>query len=1128
MTNTPLPAVSLRARNLIKLHYLALSCSAALCLPTALSAANFDIDADSLDNSAASDGSTGSWAYGGSFRIGQGGTTSGVQSTHVIPFELPTLPQGEEVTAATLSFNLQGWNNWGSNLSNLDVYGIDATQITATVLTSHYVDGANPSSNSLAVLLSDDLVTPTDITASSSSGQTIAITSDDFADFIQGLYDNGAQAGEYVFIALTHDAALSIQRYYEVSSADSTSYPVPVLSLTTAAVQQSTRTVTTTIHAEDRVMLADGTTRWNGDAGARVGNGYSSSQASAYVMPVQLPTLNAGESIQSATLTVNLDGWNNWSSTVNNVDLYGIYITNPSPVVNDSDYFVDAANPSSYPFASEISGDIAVAADTTAGTASGQNITKTSGDIGSFFQELYDGGAQAGDYAFLTLSHDAAISAQRYYVFSTADTANAPSVEFTIASGSSGGGLPSGPKLWVDASASGGGNGDESSPFNTIQAAVNAAVAGDVIVVKDGVYREQVDVETTYSASAPLTIIAEPGASPIVTGLDPITGWQGPDANGVYTVDVADKVEHLYVRDIPMPMARWPKRNDPWLPITAVDTNAETLTYDGALPPISGVTSDVADLAMVMFTEGDHRVPVQYPVSVSGGNPTTVQFSSVSNNSPTYTYFYNHPELITEPGEWALERLPNNESRLHFKPVNASDLQDTAYVNRANGFDIAHWQNSVGHVVVKGFIIKGCSNAGVYISADDVTIEDCIIYNNASEYWGTAVQGSGVYVRGALTGPTTIRRCIIAFNGTGINLHTVNNVTIDQCEVYKNNNDGTFIRGIDANSTTDNINITNSYYHNHLYLQHPDNIQFTIGNISVTMDSIFTEITGQNLMNTDGEDCSIINSLMMASSAISTQVLSGTGWVLEKNTIGWSRYSSIALTSPGTHMQENIIVGNYHSAINNDELNFTSDYNLFDYSNNWRDWIFHYNDGTFHSYDTISGLFSATGKEEHSLVADPLLTNAPLSVCEAVGFGLSSTNVLKLAGYPTPFSSFYQVGDYVEVNGDGVARQITAVGADTITISPALPEPVWRYSVVLNWGSNSDFTLDTRPGAGSPALTAGPSGSVIGSTINPTGYRAGDFNGDGLRDLPALPTSFSEIYPSDNTFSYPCAIPYDL
>ena len=48
-------------------------------------------------------------------------------------------------------------------------------------------------------------------------------------------------------------------------------------------------------------------------------------------------------------------------------------------------------------------------------------------------------------------------------------------------------------KYYVDCKVAVSGNGSESAPFKTISEAASVAVAGDEVIVSDGIYREYVD-----------------------------------------------------------------------------------------------------------------------------------------------------------------------------------------------------------------------------------------------------------------------------------------------------------------------------------------------------------------------------------------------------------------------------------------------------------------------------------------------------------------------------------------------------------------------------------------------------------------------------------------------------------
>lgn len=66
-------------------------------------------------------------------------------------------------------------------------------------------------------------------------------------------------------------------------------------------------------------------------------------------------------------------------------------------------------------------------------------------------------------------------------------------------------------------------------PFKTIQHAVDLARAGDVILVRGGVYHETVTVRSSGTAERPITLAAYPGETPVIDGAYtlPAGSWSG-------------------------------------------------------------------------------------------------------------------------------------------------------------------------------------------------------------------------------------------------------------------------------------------------------------------------------------------------------------------------------------------------------------------------------------------------------------------------------------------------------------------------------------------------------------------------------------------------------------------------
>ena len=91
--------------------------------------------------------------------------------------------------------------------------------------------------------------------------------------------------------------------------------------------------------------------------------------------------------------------------------------------------------------------------------------------------------------------------------------------------------------LYVDASAGSDSNaGAQSTPFKTIQAAVNKANSlnqqgiGVKVIVNSGVYRESVAIGNYKTTSATLTIQAGVAGKAIIAGSNVVTGWSQQNA----------------------------------------------------------------------------------------------------------------------------------------------------------------------------------------------------------------------------------------------------------------------------------------------------------------------------------------------------------------------------------------------------------------------------------------------------------------------------------------------------------------------------------------------------------------------------------------------------------------------
>lgn len=118
-------------------------------------------------------------------------------------------------------------------------------------------------------------------------------------------------------------------------------------------------------------------------------------------------------------------------------------------------------------------------------------------------------------------------------------------------------------------------DGSSSAPFKTIGKCAAVMQPGDTCLIGSGTYRETVRPAASGTSSLPITYAAEPGATVVVSGTEPIGGWT-LDSGHIYVADLPAGMNslgdqnQLFIRDgssvTPLWEARWPNINDYTLP----------------------------------------------------------------------------------------------------------------------------------------------------------------------------------------------------------------------------------------------------------------------------------------------------------------------------------------------------------------------------------------------------------------------------------------------------------------------------------------------------------------------------------------------------------------------------------
>ncbi len=121
-------------------------------------------------------------------------------------------------------------------------------------------------------------------------------------------------------------------------------------------------------------------------------------------------------------------------------------------------------------------------------------------------------------------------------------------------------------------------DGTLANPYNTIQEAADVAVAGDVVIIKTGTYREQVKMAANGVIYQPF-----PGDVVTIDGTELLTGWANLPGTSVYKAFMpwnAPDANQLFLDKKMIFEARWPNQTSSDL-ITPTDAIAESSTASG-------------------------------------------------------------------------------------------------------------------------------------------------------------------------------------------------------------------------------------------------------------------------------------------------------------------------------------------------------------------------------------------------------------------------------------------------------------------------------------------------------------------------------------------------------------------
>lgn len=653
--------------------------------------------------------------------------------------------------------------------------------------------------------------------------------------------------------------------------------------------------------------------------------------------------------------------------------------------------------------------------------------------------------------------------------------------------------------VWVSNGGGGRGDGSQSKPFQSISVALKHVGAGDTVIVREGVYYENPLNVPAGDADAVITLRGEENADVTISGLIPIRNWKRI-ADGLLVAQLPFEVTRVVENQMPGVMSRIP--NQGWWSFSDVDAEQYELVDDGDLNQVAGPVTGQSIWTWYLRGNRFGKTKIS-DVDPKNGSMRIDSKDSRSRKSlarinPGDMYFLrNDPSLIDVGGEWASVKTGPERYNITYKPRHESG--DASGVIEARPVTNKPLITLGSHTRIENISVVGSGNYGLSVrDSKNVVIEKCAVYGS---------RATGVSVTNA--SDVVIRHSLVMDNSNGILFKGARNCQVENCDVSWNYEDGLLIT-----FESEDIHVSGNYFHDHMLWGHPDHSQIYRGAKRIVYENNLFLTGGQGLMMEQVDDITVRGNVFMGAAA--NLVLFGhdsaNNAVVENNSFLYPGYASLTLTGHNHELRSNLFLNGGFFGLSKHKIGYTGNHNLF-----WRNTPRPmFNTTKSGRHQSLSDFQESSGQDSLSVYQDPNLNNAPrfMSVLDSRKIRDSTHATLFIRGGASGFSK----GDWVEVNSDGTPRRVVGVTADAIKIDPELGSLPIKWWLIYNWGKQDVFGIDIRSSREGSGNTGRISNSY-GSELRISDYRRGDFDGDGVRDIPSPPVNLMKIMNYDSGFS---------
>lgn len=198
--------------------------------------------------------------------------------------------------------------------------------------------------------------------------------------------------------------------------------------------------------------------------------------------------------------------------------------------------------------------------------------------------------------------------------------------------------------------------GTESQPFATVQNGVNQLLVGDTLILRAGNYHESVTVPRSGSASAPITLAAYPGETPMLIGAQPVNSPWTLSTGSIYAASWPAQPMQVFSDGHLLNEARWPNtaiEDLADMTYAIADAGNATSLTKANLPPVDLTGAWIRIMAGQAWVGYDRQIASddQATGELTWSQPVN-EISELIPRRGNKFFVYGKLNLLDAPGEW--------------------------------------------------------------------------------------------------------------------------------------------------------------------------------------------------------------------------------------------------------------------------------------------------------------------------------------------------------------------------------------------------------------------------------------------------------------------------------------------